>query len=336
MTTAIDIEAIRRCAQETRFSGVIRVAVADEVVIDDSFGLADRRHQLPVTTESQFGLASGTKTFTALTTLSLVDTGELALDTTARSLLGADLALIDARVTVEHLLAHRSGIGDYFDESAHDDDDDYIMRLPVHRYATTDGYLTDLDGHAQVSPPGDVFAYNNGGFVVLAVLIERATGRSFHDLVTERVLEPAGMTRTGFFRADDLPSGAAIGYLSLDDDRTNVLHLPVVGSGDGGIYSTVGDIHRLWSALDRGTIVKPDTLAMMTARRSVTESGEDAYGLGIWLSTTDAWWQMEGSDPGVSFVSRHDPTSASTWTVMSNTAAGAWPLVRLLSDAAVS
>lgn len=331
-----DIETVRRCAHETRFSGVVRVTVGGHVLMDDPFGLADRRHQLAVTTNTQFALASGTKTFTALTMMSLVDAGEIRPDTTARSLLGDDLPLIDDGVTVEHLLSHRSGIGDYYDESIHQDRATYIMTLPVHRYATTDGYLPELGDHPQVSPPGERFAYNNGGFVVLAVLIERATGRSFHSLVAERVLDPAGMTRTGFFRADDLPADAAIGYLSLDDDRTNVLHLPIVGSGDGGIYSTVDDIHRLWSAFGHGTIVSPGAIDAMTTRRSLTASGDDAYGLGIWLSPTEDWLHMEGSDAGVSFVSRHDRSSATTWTVISNTTDGAWPLVRVLSDAAVS
>ena len=66
--------------------------------------------------------------------------------------------------------------------------------------------------------------------------------------------------RTGFLRSDELPGDAAVGYLAADGpaDRTNVFHLPVLGSGDGGIYSTVADVHRLWQALDGGRIVAPE------------------------------------------------------------------------------
>src|SRR4051794_41544124 len=106
--------------------------------------------------------------------MSLVEDGRLGLATTARSVLGDDLPLVDDAVTVEHLLAHRSGIGDYLDESGLGSVDEYVMPVPVHRLATTEDYLQVLDDHPQVSAPGERFAYNNGGFVVLALPAERA------------------------------------------------------------------------------------------------------------------------------------------------------------------
>ena len=84
--------------------------------------------------------------------MSLVEDGALELDTTARSVLGADLPLIDDGVTVEHLLAHRSGIGDYLDEDAGHEITDYVMPVSVHELATTEQYLAVLDGHPPVRP----------------------------------------------------------------------------------------------------------------------------------------------------------------------------------------
>jgi CubicO group peptidase (beta-lactamase class C family) len=81
-------------------------------------GLADRAHSVPVALGTRFGIASGSKTFTALTVIALVSDGRLSLNTPAREVLGSDLPLIDDAVTVEHLLAHRSGIGDYLDETS--------------------------------------------------------------------------------------------------------------------------------------------------------------------------------------------------------------------------
>ena len=80
---------------------------------------------------------------------------------------------------------------------------------------------------------------------MLALLAERATGRSFYDLVDEHVCRPAEMTATAFLRSDSLPGTAAIGYLG--DGRTNVCHLPVRGSGDGGSYTTLDDVDRFWA-----------------------------------------------------------------------------------------
>ena len=101
----------------------------------------------------------------------------LALDTRARDLLGDDLPLIDDAVTVEHLLAHRSGIGDYLDESEELDLDAHLMPVPVHQLDTAESYLAVLGGFPQAFEPDTDFAYCNGGFVVLALLAERAAGR---------------------------------------------------------------------------------------------------------------------------------------------------------------
>ena len=249
-----DVDAL---AERTGFSGVVRVESGGGVELSKAYGLADRGHGIPNTTETQFGLASGTKGLTALTVVSLIEDGLLDLSTTARSALGRDLPLIADDVTVEHLLAHRSGIGDYYDEDAGGEITDYILPIPVHRLETTAGYLPALDGHPTKFPAGERFAYCNGGFVVLALIAERAAGRPFHDLVRERVCEPAGMNDTAFLRSDELPGRAALGYLTNDGLRTNVLHLPVRGSGDGGIYSTAADISSLWRAFLAGQIVSP-------------------------------------------------------------------------------
>ena len=205
--------AVDEAAERTGFSGVVRVDRAGETELCAAYGFADRAHGIPNTVETLFATASATKGLTALAVMSLVERGTLELGTTARSLLGDDLPLIADDVTVEHLLAHRSGIGDYLDEDALADIADYVMPVPVHELATTEQYLAVLDGHPTVSPAGERFAYNNGGYVVLALLAERASGVDFHELVRTLVCEPAGMVDTAFLRSDELPGRAALGYL---------------------------------------------------------------------------------------------------------------------------
>ncbi len=182
-------------------------------------------------------------------------------------MLGTDLPLIDDGVTIEHLLAHRSGIGDYLDEDAGDFDlSDYLMPVPVHELARTEDYLAVLDGYPTKFAPGERFAYCNGGYVVLALIVERASGVPFHDVVRERVCEPAGMRDTAFLRSDELPGNAALGYLEIDGVwRSNVFHLPVRGSGDGGIYTTVGDVS---SSLE-GALRRADRVLGLGARDGV-------------------------------------------------------------------
>jgi CubicO group peptidase (beta-lactamase class C family) len=246
--------------------------------------------------------------------------------------LGGDLPLIGDDVTIEHLLAHRSGIGDYLDEAESGDIADYVMPVPVHELATTEDYLRVLDGHETKFPAGEQFAYNNGGFVVLALIAERRAGIPFADLVDQRVCIPAGMRDTSFLRSDELTGRAATGYLAAEGLRTNVLHLPVRGTGDGGIYTTAADVHALWDAFSAGRIVSLEGVEEMTRPRSDVPAESMRYGLGFWLHETRDTVLLEGFDAGVSFRTAHDPPGRLTYTVLSNTSNGAWPIARLIAE----
>ena len=125
-------QALRSLAEETQFSGVVRVDRGGTTELAEAFGRAERGLGVDNGVHTQFGLASATKGLTALTVMSLVEAGVLATDTTIRQILGDDLPEVDDRVTVEHLLAHRSGIGDYINEDAGFEQTDYVLPLPIH------------------------------------------------------------------------------------------------------------------------------------------------------------------------------------------------------------
>lgn len=324
-------ESIRATATETGFSGVVRIDDGNDTEMFEAFGLAHRGFGLPNTIDTQFAIASGGKGFTALAVVSLIADGVLSLDTTARSVLGPDLAHIADDVTVAHLLAHRSGIGDYIDEENEDlDPYDYVLVSPIQDLVTTDGFVVEVDGHPTKFGADERFSYCNGGYIVLALIAERSSGVGYHELVTERVLEPAGLQDTGFLRADEPSGRMAMGYLHFDGLRTNVLHLPIRGNGDGGIYTTATDMHTFWNALFDGRVVTDEWVAEMTRSRSEVPENHARYGLGFWLAETGPGVMLVGGDAGVSFCSTHDPATGRSWTIMSNTTDGAWPLVRQL------
>ena len=325
-------ELVDGIAVDVGLSGVVRVDLDGRLAVQRAYGLAHRGLGVANTVDTQFAIASGMKGLTALTVMSLAEGGELGLNTTARSLLGADLPLIDDRVTVEQLLAHRSGIGDYLDEDEVDDSNDYVLAVPVHELATTEQFLAVLDGYPMKYEPGERFNYCNGGYMVLALLAERASGVPFHDLVDQRVCRPAGMTDTSFLRSDELPGRAALGYLDDDGLRTNVLHLPVRGNGDGGIYTTAADVHALWDALFAGRIVSLDTVAEMVRPHSEVPEMSMSYGLGFWLYDPTGAVSVHGFDAGVGFVSVRDRGHRFTFTVLCNQTRGAWPVSQRLNQ----
>ncbi len=328
-----DLEQRIAALAADEFAGVVRVDVADNLELRAAYGLADRARTIPMTVETRLGIASGSKLLTALAVLCLVEDGTLALSTTARSLLGQDLPLVAADVTVEHLLCHRSGIGDYLDEDTDLDESDYLMPVSVHELATTEAFVPVLDGYPTKFTAGTAFSYSNGGYILLALLAERASGVAFHQLVHQRVCSPAGMQATAFLRSDALPKDAALGYVLVDGEwRSNVFHLPVRGNGDGGAFTTLDDVHQLWAALLGGQIVAEATLSELLRPRSGRDVDGESYGLGVWLDLDNGALQLRGSDAGVSFDSRHDPEGGFTYTIIANTVHGAWPVRRAIVD----
>jgi CubicO group peptidase (beta-lactamase class C family) len=162
-------------------------------------------------------------------------------------------------------------------------------------------------------------------------MAEVAAQSSFFELAARRVFEPAGMTATEYLRSDQLPGSAAIGYLPTDDGwRTNLFHLPIRGSGDGGCFSTVGDMARFWPVLFGGKILpRPLVDEMVRPHNDVPDEGL-RYGLGFWIRADRDTVMLEGMDVGVSFRSAYDPASRVLYTVISNEAFGAWPVVKEL------
>ncbi|GAB2775417.1 serine hydrolase domain-containing protein [Terrabacter koreensis] len=323
---------VARLADEHGFSGVVRVDRDGVTEHASAHGLAERAFEVPNTLDTQFGVASIAKSLTAMTVVSLVADGLVGLGARVRDLLGDELPDIAPDVTVEHLLAHRSGIGDYLDEDLDFGPSDYVMTRPVHEFVTTDDYVPSLRGHPTKFAAGERFSYCNGGYVVLALVVERVTGRPFHDVLAERVCVPAGLEHTAYLRSDELPATVARGYLDDHGLRTNVLHLPVRGSGDGGVHTTVGDLHALWDAFVGGRVVDERWVAEMLRPRSVDPGDGRRYGFGLWLAPAGDGVVMNGYDAGVSARTAHVPSRSLTWTVVANTSDGIRPLVRHLAE----
>lgn len=315
------------------FTGVATVDVADRRILERCEGFIHRALGVPMTAQTRIAVASGSKAFTALAVMRLVEDGELRLDKPVRGLLGDDLPLIDDGVTIEHLLAHTSGIGDYLDEDSDWEASDYVLSLPVHTLTTSEAFLPMLEGHLQKFAPGERFSYCNGGYIVLSVLLERATGGTYHEVVRRLVFEPAGLEHTGFLPLNELPADAAPGYVLNEGDLVNTLHLPVLGNGDGGAFTTADDLHRFWLALLDGGIVSRGTVDEMIRPRHDVPDENMRYGMGFWIHRTRPALILEGYDPGASFRSTHIIDTQTTVSVLGNSSEGAWPVISALARA---
>ncbi|WP_306231626.1 serine hydrolase [Agrococcus beijingensis] len=329
----VDQQQLDEAVAKEAFTGVATIDVGDERVLERVEGFASRALGVPMTAGTRIAIASGSKAFTAVAILRLVEQGALRLDQRVRELLGDDLPLIDDAVTIEQLLDHTSGIGDYLDEEADWEPDQFVLPLPVHTLTTAEAFVPMLDGFPQAFEPGTSFAYNNGAYIVLAVVLERTTGETYHQAVQRLMLEPAGLAQTGFLPLNALPAGTALGYLHDDGDLVNTLHLPVLGNGDGGAFTTADDLHRFWRALLDGRIVSRETVDAMSTPRHDVPGEQMRCGMGLFLHQTLPVLMLEGYDAGASFCTWHIPASQTTVSVLGNSSEGGWPVMGVLRAA---
>ena len=242
---------LRELEAADRFSGVMGVEQGDQKLFLEAFGCASRTWSIPTTVETRFDTASITKLFTAVATLQLVEDGAFALDSSVIGYLRLEESGISAAVTPYHLLTHTSGIADDADEEAGERYEDLFLERPNYSVTATEDYLPQFVGKPPNFAPGEGCRYCNVGYVLLGLMIERATGSTYREYVTEHVFARAGMNRSGFFRMDVVEPDVAEGVEAIEDKnggvvawRRNIYSYPPIGGPEGGAHVTVGDLLR--------------------------------------------------------------------------------------------
>jgi CubicO group peptidase (beta-lactamase class C family) len=203
LTAAVDSFLDRRIAADA-FSGVVLVANQGATVYQRAAGIADREGGTPITLDTRLELASVTKLFTRIAVLQLAQAGKLSLeDTVGKFLPKYPNPVVRHKVTVDQLLRHRSGVGSFWNER--------FMARPADVRSVND-YLELFQDDPLLFEPGTGEAYSNGGYVLLGAIIERVSGKSYHDYLEDHVFRPAGMTRTVPYDRRVPTKDAAIGY----------------------------------------------------------------------------------------------------------------------------
>lgn len=309
------------------FSGIVRATRGEQVLHESCHGLANRADGIPVRATTRFATASLSKMLTAVGVLDAVGRDEVGLHTPVVDVLPADRRPTTLRpdVSVHHLLSHTSGIADYFEE---DEDlpgyqEDYgalwtqIPTYTVRDYAALLPLFADLP---PVCPPGSAYHYSNAGYVLLGLILQEVSGLPFPEAVTTRVLEPAGMTGSGYPAMDEVHPDLAQGYLPPLTEggpwRTNIFSVPAVGGGDGGAVVRATDVERFLRAVHRGGVwrgVTPEEV--LTPRAARSERWSVGYGVDL---RSDGVFGQDGSDPGVSVLGYYRPETDTTAVLLAN------------------
>lgn len=249
------------------------VARGNEILFRGARGVSDVARATPLSAEDQFKIGSITKQFAAAGLLKLVEAGKVSLDDPLSKFI-KDYPNGD-RITVLELLNHTSGVRSYTDIQGMNDP------LPE---STTTAQLIDSFKHAKPEfAPGTSWAYDNSGYVLVGAVIEAASGMSWHAYLQETLLQPLGLTHTGYAADPAVAVRQVHGYALSDNGKS----VPAVGTfavhADGALVSNVDDLLSWNRALHKGRVLTSDSY-----RKMITPVGKAAleqYGFGLWHTT---------------------------------------------------
>lgn len=250
----------------------VAVVRGDAPPLIAAWGHVDAARAAPASPATVYEIGSITKTFTAALVLRRVEEGRLSLEEPITRWL-PELAEAAPGVTVRHLLAHTSGLS----SQAIDDD----LSRPV----SPDDLLRALAGRSAEFQPGARFRYNNNGYALLGLILEREGRLPYAEALQSELLEPLGLSATAPCRYEDAgrPVGFDHGFRDGAGPIPHVRHHPGASGAAGLLCSTAGDVLDWQTALMSGRVLSPATLALMTEAQRLADGSPTPYGLGIYV-----------------------------------------------------
>ncbi|MGH2549305.1 MAG: serine hydrolase domain-containing protein [Thermomicrobiales bacterium] len=324
------LQALLDTAVASGLPGVnVGVSIGGGEFITVTAGLASLERETPLALGDTFRLYSITKTFVAIVVLQLIEEGVVSLDDVIPHWLDkpevSAIPSID-EITVRQLLTHTSGIFDYFDDESPFLLDAFLGEsADWSRFWSVEELLGYSDG-SRATPyflPGEGRRYANTNYILLGMIIEKATGKSFSDELDSRILSPLGLRDTRFAGNDHVVSGTVDGYQLLDGDPANVTDTNLSWAWTaGGIVSTIGDLAIFAGAVFSGVLLQPESYDLMFAFDDVTGAIVEGMGLYSFASPFGQIVGMDGESAGFSSCMFHVPEAAVTIVALANVAPG--------------
>ena len=286
----IKIEKYLSNLEATGFSGAVLVDIKGEKIISKGYGFSDREKQLKNHSNTVFDIGSITKQFTAAGILKLEMMGKLSVEDKLSKYF--PVPEDKAAITIHHLLTHSAGlpggIGDDYEN------------------ISTQDFLGSAFNTQLLFAPGEGYKYSNVGYSILAVIIEKISGKSYEHFLYENLWKPAGMEQTGYSRPDFKDENIAIGYhrngkiWGKPNEQNWNLDAPFLNlKGNGGILSTAEDMYKWDKALKTDKILSADALEKYVT--PYVKEGQDAqsyYAYGWAIYTTSRGTKLVAHNGG--------------------------------------
>lgn len=255
----------------------VAVARGDRILLEKGYGLADRETGQAATAGTVYEIGSITKQFTAAAVLRLAEQGKLSLDDEIGDHL-PELRQRGAGITLRHLLSHTSGLSSAWAVAD--------LTAPSSPQVVVDS----LAARPVEFAPGERFAYNNNGYILLGRVVEKVSGMPYAEYLRTAFLTPLGLASVA--PCDRLPAGRrATGYQHPTRGSTEparvATHHPTVTFSAGVLCATAGDLLRWERALATGRVLRPESYGLMTTRAVLSSGRAVGYGLGAEVSELD-------------------------------------------------
>lgn len=251
------------------FSGQVLVAEKGKVLLNKASGFADRERQIPNTPKTVFNIASFTKQFTAAAILRLETDGKLrTIDSISKYL--ENVPEDKAKITIHQLLSHTSGLprgGDGKKNTTRDETVEKILKQPL------------------AAKNGERFIYSNNGYHLLTAIIEKASGKTYSEYLSEKLFKPAGMMQTGFYQDDKWQNNLLVAqsYNEWTKLESFTGWNKVWNYGTGSIVSNTNDLYKWFLALGDNKILPPEEKQKLFTEYNSANDENTSYGYGWFI-----------------------------------------------------
>lgn len=305
---------IDELAKDERFSGAVLVTKNGKPILSEAYGFADREKKIPNSLSTKFRIGSMNKMFTAVSVFQLARAGKIKLsEPFGKYISDYPNEESASKVSIEQLLTHTGGTGDIFGPE-----------FDQHRkdLRSLQDYVNLYGKRGLEFAPGSRWEYSNYGFLLLGVVVERVSGKSYYDYVRENVYAPADMSSTGSLAENENVPDRSIGYTSFGGQaiHPNTDTLPYRGTSAGGGYSTVEDLQRFASALVNHKLLNAEYTELLTTGKVATPRG-GKYAFGFFDDPADTGarhFGHGGGAPGMNGDLQIYPQSGYVIAVLSN------------------
>jgi len=295
-----------------QFMGSVLVTRGDQVLFDKSYGYANLEWDTPFTPDAKFRIGSLTKQFTAASIMLLQERGKLKTSDLI-SLYLPDTPKAWSKITIRNLLTHTSGIPDYTDAPGFGTRVALLPTTPEKLYLSFRGKPLDFQ-------PDEKFTYSNSNYVLLGMIVEKASGMKYANFLQQNLFGPLHMDNTGVDSNAPILHHRVYGYSRTGGDPVNAAYVDMtVPFAAGALYSTTHDLVTWNNALYGGKVLKPESLTEMTTPY------KSNYAYGLFVKAVDGHKEIShgGGINGFNTFLSYDTADKLSVVVLSNLEQGA-------------